>query len=62
MNYYRLKQVDIDGKFVYTNIAEVTFEGSASAPAATMTMYPNPLSASAPLTIALSNAQSAITM
>ena len=60
VNYYRLKQVDVDGNFVYTNIAQVTFDAAASAPAATMTMYPNPLSASAPLTIELSNAQSTI--
>jgi len=62
VNYYRLKQVDVDGHFVYTNIAQVTFDASVSAAVMsnTMTMYPNPLSANASLTIQLSDASSAI--
>jgi len=38
MNYYRVKQVDMDGKFSYSNIAVINFErGNAH-----VTLYPNP--------------------
>ena len=60
VNYYRLKQVDVDGNFTYTNIQEVTFDGVAAAAATTMTMFPNPMSKSGPLTIELSNSNSTI--
>ena len=60
VNYYRLKQVDVDGNFTYTNIQEVTFDGAAAAVATTMTMFPNPMSKSGPLTIELSNSNSTI--
>lgn len=56
-NYYRLKQVDVDGRFVYTNIAAVTFESEDENK---LTMYPNPLTIHAPLTIQLSNTNSTI--
>lgn len=58
VNYYRLKQVDVDGHFVYTDIQQVSFDGLGSAN--TMTMYPNPAVASTPLTIELSNSSSVI--
>ena len=61
VNYYRLKQVDIDGNFVYTNIEEVTFDGGAASTATTVTMFPNPLNESGPLTIQLSNSAATIT-
>ena len=60
VNYYRLKQVDVDGKFAYTNIAEVTFDAAVTTKATTMNMYPNPMSKSGPLTIELSNSSSTI--
>ena len=44
-NYYRLKQVDVDGHFTYTNIATVTF-GEVQAEAKSesrLSVYPNPL-------------------
>lgn len=37
--YYRLKQVDIDGKFVYTNVVKITTGTNAS-----LEVYPNPFS------------------
>jgi len=40
INYYRLKQIDYDGNFSYSNIARVDFEGSTSA----FSVYPNPAS------------------
>lgn len=54
VNYYRLKQVDIDGHYTYTNVQDVTFDGIVSTNN-NMTMYPNPATASTPLTIELSN-------
>ena len=60
VNYYRLKQVDVDGKFSYTNIAEVSFDGTVATPTTTMNMYPNPMSKSGPLTIQLSGNNSTI--
>lgn len=37
--YYRLKQVDFDGKFVYTNVVKITTGTKAS-----LEVYPNPFS------------------
>lgn len=37
-NYYRIKQVDLDGKFTYSNIAAVNFAKENSL----MVLYPNP--------------------
>ncbi len=37
-NYYRIKQVDLDGKFIYSNIAAVNFAKDNSL----MVLYPNP--------------------
>ncbi len=37
-NYYRIKQVDLDGKSTYSNIAAVNFEKGAGL----MVIYPNP--------------------
>jgi hypothetical protein len=38
LNYYRLRQVDFDGKFVYSNVVSVR-SGDVGSP---MTVYPNP--------------------
>lgn len=37
-NYYRIKQIDLDGKFIYSNTAAVNFEKGAGM----MLIYPNP--------------------
>jgi Metallo-peptidase family M12B Reprolysin-like/Secretion system C-terminal sorting domain len=37
-NYYRIKQVDLDGKFAYSNIAPINFEKEN----VVMLVYPNP--------------------
>ncbi len=37
LNYYRLKQVDIDGKTSYSDVRSVTFDASSS-----VILYPNP--------------------
>jgi hypothetical protein len=37
-NYYRIKQLDLDGKFIYSNIASVNFAKDNSL----MVLYPNP--------------------
>lgn len=56
-NYYRLKQVDVDGNFTYSDIAEVTFGTIAQAQSeTTLSVYPNPLNQSAKLNIDLSSA------
>lgn len=51
MNYYRLKQVDADGRFIYTPARLVTFDDLN---AATVKYYPNPTNGI--LTIELSSA------
>ena len=51
MNYYRLKQVDADGRFIYTPARLVTFD---ELNAATVKYYPNPTNGM--LTIELSSA------
>ena len=56
-NYYRLKQVDVDGQFVYTDIREVTFDNLQENK---LSMYPNPVSIHAPFTIQLSKSISLI--
>jgi hypothetical protein len=65
VNYYRLKQVDVDGKFSYTDIAQVTFgslgEQAEAKTEATLSVYPNPLSQSAKLNIDLTSATDNIT-
>ncbi len=38
MNFYRLKQIDIDGRFTYSNIKKVMFETFGDA----VNIYPNP--------------------
>jgi hypothetical protein len=38
-NYYRIKQVDHDGKFTFSNIAAVNFDSKSGTP---MVIYPNP--------------------
>lgn len=40
-NYYRLRQVDFDGKFEYTNIIQIEFQQSNIS---TIEIYPNPAS------------------
>ena len=39
MNYYRLKQVDLDGQFVYSKVVAVNFNGTE---ANVVAVYPNP--------------------
>lgn len=54
-NYYRLKQVDVDGKFEYSGIVAVDF-GTAQAGqinTTIMQVYPNPLASGRALNIAL---------
>jgi hypothetical protein len=41
-NYYRLKQVDIDGHFVYTGIVKVYFDNEIITKKPNMLVYPNP--------------------
>lgn len=53
VNYYRLKQVDIDGHFEYSEIVEVEFSGISSPANATLSVYPNPLSKNTNLNIEL---------
>ncbi|RZL16178.1 MAG: T9SS type A sorting domain-containing protein [Hymenobacter sp.] len=43
ISYYRLRQVDIDGKYVYSPVVTVRFEGQAAAMPA-LSAYPNPAS------------------
>lgn len=38
-NYYRLKQTDMDGKFVYSQVVHVSFDGK---PEISYSLYPNP--------------------
>jgi hypothetical protein len=56
-NYYRLKQVDVDGQFVYTDIRGLTFDSPEQNKVA---MFPNPVSSHSPFTIQLSNANTTI--
>ncbi|WP_255157060.1 T9SS type A sorting domain-containing protein [Ferruginibacter sp. HRS2-29] len=37
-NYYRLKQIDIDGSFTYSNVAKINFDGKLS-----LSISPNPV-------------------
>jgi len=39
MNYYRIKQVDYDGKYSYSDIATVKYDGNGET-----SIYPNPAS------------------
>jgi hypothetical protein len=57
VNYYRLKQVDIDGNFTYSATIAVNFVGDKS-----FTVFPNPAGNSVYLTIPLSNQSSAISI
>jgi hypothetical protein len=38
-NYYRLKQIDFDGKFMYSSVVALQFDGAKGA----LTVYPNPV-------------------
>ncbi|MCW3126480.1 MAG: hypothetical protein JWO03_2138 [Bacteroidetes bacterium] len=54
-NYYRLKQVDFDGKFEYSNIVVVDFgtEQNHAAVTTVMNIYPNPLNSGKGLNVSL---------
>jgi hypothetical protein len=52
MNYYRLKQIDIDGRFVYTPARLVVFD---KLDAATVKYYPNPTNGILTIELALNN-------
>jgi fibronectin-binding autotransporter adhesin len=41
-SYYRLRQVDLDGKVAYSPVATVRFGDAQAAPAPTLVAYPNP--------------------
>lgn len=44
VNYYRLKQVDVDGNVSYSDIAELNFtQDNGEDAAASLTLYPNPV-------------------
>ena len=42
VSYYRLKQTDFDGKFVYSDIESVNFQGELEESMMSMSIYPNP--------------------
>lgn len=46
INYYRLKQVDFDGKFEYSPVISVKFSNISNSPSTTpaVSIYPNPTS------------------
>ncbi len=54
-NYYRLKQVDVDGKYEYSSIVVVDFDNVSDGQVNTtiMQVYPNPLASGRALNIAL---------
>ena len=54
-NYYRLKQVDVDGHYEYTEIVEVTFAEITTPPS--ISIYPNPLNQNNKLNIEVSGAE-----
>lgn len=39
-NYYRIKQIDADGKYSYSNVADIDYKGQGE----TLTVFPNPAS------------------
>ncbi|MFZ1529442.1 MAG: T9SS type A sorting domain-containing protein [Ferruginibacter sp.] len=49
-NYYRIKQVDRDGRFVYTNISVINISRNGY----TMSVYPNPMKSGSLLTVEFS--------
>ncbi len=51
INYYRLKMIDKDGKYVYSEVKQVTFENPFA-----IKIYPNPLSQKNALTVTFSKA------
>ena len=59
VNYYRLKQVDVDGHFEYSTIAQVTFDLVASN--TTLIVYPNPSNKENGLNVVISNQNDLIT-
>jgi hypothetical protein len=54
VNYYRLKQVDVDGHFTFSDVTEVQFDNIAVSPI-DLSIYPNPMAANGILNIKLSN-------
>jgi hypothetical protein len=55
MNYYRLKQVDLNGKYTYSNIATVLFESSAA-----FGVFPNPAVSTVNISLPLTTVSSVI--
>ena len=55
-NYYRLKQVDKDGKYTYSKIVSVDFSSNAT----TFAVYPNPANSNLNITLPNSNSVSNI--
>ena len=60
INYYRLKQVDVDGHFEYSEVATVEFGDASEAALTVMTVYPNPVKKGGGLNIALAGSADAI--
>jgi hypothetical protein len=56
VNYYRLKQVDLDGSFTYSNIVSVKL-GDKSVP---VVIYPNPASANLNLHLAMGSSSTVV--
>jgi hypothetical protein len=44
VSYYRLKQTDFDGKYVYSDIISVNLQGENMASELNLKVYPNPVS------------------
>ena len=58
INYYRLKQVDKDGKYTYSKIVSVDFSSNTT----TFTVYPNPANSNLNITLPNSNSVSDIVL
>ena len=56
LNFYRLKQVDYDGNYTYSNIATVTFENVA----ALFKVFPNPVANTVNISIPLTTGTSVV--
>jgi hypothetical protein len=60
VNYYRLKQVDVDGHIEYSEMAQVTFNDANPLSNAKLSVYPNPLNQASKLNIELASATETI--
>jgi len=53
VRYYRLRQVDLDGKYAYSPIRVVSFAGASDAAVAALSSYPSPFTNSSPASLVL---------